>query len=220
MFDRARILGQRPIDDGLEVDVLALPEGHVGGENQAGAGGTDPVPQGARSETSEDDRMDRADPDGREHGDDGLGAGRHVDGQAVAPIEAESTQGGRGTLDLSEQLRITERPPAAALVERDKRRTVAAPGRHVPVERVLGEVRVAAGEPPERRRLGLFEDTVGRRGPLDQLGRLAPEGVRVLERAPMEGVVAAARLDSRIVGHGSPPVVLRWSQAHRVPSNK
>jgi len=34
--------------------------------------------------------VDRADADGREHGDDGLGAGRHVDGQAVAPTEAEA----------------------------------------------------------------------------------------------------------------------------------
>jgi len=35
VFDRTRILAQRMVDDRLEVDVLALPVGHVGGENES-----------------------------------------------------------------------------------------------------------------------------------------------------------------------------------------
>src|SRR5207247_6223860 len=127
-------------------------------------------------------------------------------GQAVAQTKTEATQGGRGTLDLTKQLPIAERPPAAALVECDQSGLIAATGRHMPIEGVVSEVCVATRKPPERRRLRLLEHPIGRRGPVDQLSGLAPERVRVLQRAPVEGVVAAAQIDSRIVDHGWPPV--------------
>ena len=128
-LDGARRRGERLIDDRLERDVLALAVRHVGGEHQPRAAGPDPVAQRARPEAREHHRVDRADADGREHRDDGLGAGRHVDRDPVAPADAEAAQGGRGALDLAQQLPIGERPPPAALVEGDQRGLVAAAGR-------------------------------------------------------------------------------------------
>ncbi len=53
-------------------------------EDKPGAAGADPVAERARAEAGEDDAVDRADPDRRQHRDDRLGGGRHVDRQPIA----------------------------------------------------------------------------------------------------------------------------------------
>ena len=63
-------------------------------------------PSAPRTEAREHDAVDRADPDGGEHGDDRLGAGRHVDREAVALADAEAAQAGGDPLDLGEQLGV------------------------------------------------------------------------------------------------------------------
>ena len=92
------------VDDREQVDVLALAVGDVGRQDEARAARPNPVAQRARPETGEDDAMDGPDPDGREHRDDRLDRGRHVDRQAVALADPEAAKPGGDALDLGEQL--------------------------------------------------------------------------------------------------------------------
>ena len=138
----------RVVDDREEVDVLALAVGDVGRQHEARATRSNAVAQRARPEAGEDDAMDRPDPDRRQHRDDRLDRGRHVDREAVALADPEAAKAGGDPLDLGEELGIGEHPSATALVERDQRRDVASTSRDVAIERVDG--RGSSGRPRTR----------------------------------------------------------------------
>ena len=103
-LDRARIAAQRLVDDRLESDLRALPERDVCGQDDAGAAGANAIAERGVPEAGEYDRVDRPDPDGRQHRHDGLGTGRHVDRDPVAASDAETAQRGGRPADLGEQL--------------------------------------------------------------------------------------------------------------------
>ena len=92
----------------VELDVLALAPGDVGGEDEprpARRGSDRPA---RCAEPGEHDAVDRPDADGREHRDDRLGAGRHVDGHAIAMADAQCAERRGARLDAREQFRVAE----------------------------------------------------------------------------------------------------------------
>ena len=189
-FDVARPGIDGVVDDREEVDVLALAVGDVRRQDEARATRPDALAQRAGPEAGEHDAMDRPDPDGRQHRDDRLGRGRHVDRQAVALADPEAAKPCGDPLDLGEQLRVGEGAPSTPLVQRDQGRRLAPARRDVAIERVRGEVRPAAREPGEARPLARLECAVRPAGPVEPLGLLEPERLRVAERASIQLVVA------------------------------
>jgi hypothetical protein len=169
---------QRRVDDLLQADFLALAEADVGGEDEARAAGLDAIEERPRAEAREDDGVDRADPDRGEEQDDRFGAERHVDRDAVALAEPEAAQGGGRALDFSEEQLVAEGSLLPPLVQVDKRRAVAAPLLDVGVERAVGQVRPAADEPLEARRMR-FEDAVPFAEPGKRGGGARPEPLGV-----------------------------------------
>src|SRR5213076_3091872 len=95
-------------------------------------------------------------------------------------------------LDLGQQLAVGQDPASAALVERDQRRLVTAPGGDVAVERVHGQVGAAARKPCEGRRLAHLERAIRRTCPVEPRRRLEPEGLRLVEGLTVQVVVALA----------------------------
>ncbi len=86
-----------------------------------------------------------------------------------------------------QQLGVGEDRAVAALVEVDERRVTAASGGDVTIERVMGEVRLRADEPAERRRLP-FEDTVPGPEPWQLFRRACPEAFGVARARPGSSV--------------------------------
>ena len=128
----------------------------------------------------EDDGVDSADADGRQHEDGGLEGIRHVDREAVALADAHAAQCGCRLLHAPLQLGVGEHLPDAALAGVDERRVPASARRVLVVDAHVGEVGLPAHEPAERGVVGLV-DGVPRFQP-GQLPRGAvPERFRVLQ---------------------------------------
>src|SRR6266542_2347593 len=176
-----RRLGQREgaVHDRLEARLLPLPPRHVRGEDRARPAREDPVAERLLAEPREDHAVDRPDPHRREHEDDRLGAGRHVDGDPVALAEPHPAQRRGGALHLVEELRVGEDAPLPALVRVDEGGVPAAPPRDVVIEGGVGEVRQAAFEPAEARVLA-DERALPPTEPGEPGGLLRPEAGRVL----------------------------------------
>src|SRR6185503_17811838 len=103
---------------------------------------------------------------------------------ALDPVRAESAREER---DLVPELRAG----VGALRACDRRVVdqgglVGAAAFDVPVERVVRGVQPAAREPAVERRARVIEDPRGPLVPVDRLRSLAPELLRLLERAPVD----------------------------------
>ena len=170
---------ERGVDDLLQARELPFPEGDVRGEHGPRAARLDAVPERLRAEAGEDDGVDRPDPDGGEQEHDRLRAGRHVDRDAVALLDAEPAQRGGDPLHLVEELAVREDAALAALVRVDERGVPCPAAPHVAVERVPGEVRPPAHEPAELREAPL-EHVLPALEPGQVLGGAGPEAFRVL----------------------------------------
>ena len=71
-------------------------------------GVVDPARELVRREAAEDDRVDRAEPRAREHGDHRLGHHRHVDDHAIAALDAQRASAPGEARDASRSSRIGE----------------------------------------------------------------------------------------------------------------
>ncbi len=201
------VLDGRRVLDGvvgvvLEGDDLAAPVAAVGGDEDLGLGVVDAVAQGLGAEAAEDDRVDGADAGAGQHGDDGLRHHRHVDGDAVALLDAEALQGVGEQVDLAVEVPVGEHAPVAGLALPDDGGLVALAGLDVAVAAVVAGVDLAADEPPGVRRVPLQRLLPGLE-PVQPLGGVLPEADRVLP-GPFADLAAAH------VG-GSPELV-RWLQ--------
>ena len=125
--------------------------------------------------------MDRADADAGEHYCQCLRAGGHVDGDAIALLDAQGAQSGAGPLHLVKQPGVGVDAPLAALVFEDEGRLAAPSAFHVIVEAVVAEVGLGADEPPKGGRRPL-KHAVPLPEPRELLGRASPEPFRVLGR--------------------------------------
>ena len=101
-----RRLRQGGIDVLLERHDLAAPPAAVGGDDQPGLGVVVAVGDGVGAEAAEDDGVHRADAGTGEHGDGQLGDHRHVDGDAVAGLDAQSFEHVGELADFAVQILI------------------------------------------------------------------------------------------------------------------
>jgi hypothetical protein len=139
--------------------------------------------------------VDRADPRAGQHGDRRLGHHRHVDDDPVALADPPGRERAREGRDLVAQLGIGVGPDRVGdwrVV--DQRGLGPAAVLDVAVDRVVAGVQHAAGEPAIERLIGIVEDLVPGLLPMDRPGRLRPEPLRVLERAPVDLVETPHRL--------------------------
>src|SRR6185295_16521632 len=93
-----------------------------------------------------------------------------------------------------QQLRVGEAPDLARLALPDDGGLVLAGAGHVPVEAVLGQVQGAVDEPFGKGRVPL-QDPVPLPRPLESRRLLAPEALRVLDAALVEGAILLEALD-------------------------
>ena len=143
-------------------------------------------------EAAEDDRVDRAEPRTREHGEDRLRHHRHVDDDRVAHADTEPGERSRESGHLVPELGVREdsdRPRDRAVV--DERRLVGTAAVGVTVDGVRARVQDAVGEPAVERWPRIVEDPLRLAVPVDSGRRLAPEGLPVLQAAAVRRFVGA-----------------------------
>ncbi len=172
-------VAHRFVDRRLEGDLLAAPEGVVAGDDDLGARVDDARSQGLGAHAGEDDRMDGADARAGEHGDDALGHERHVDDHRVALPHPEALQGVGEAVHLAIEAVVGVSDLFAVLAHPEQGGFVAAVGMDVAVDAVDRGVQLPAEEPLVVRRLEA-PDGVERLDPVDELGALRPEDLRIL----------------------------------------
>ena len=127
---------------------LAAAELSVGGDHQLGLGVLDAGLQGGRGESREDHGMQHSEARAGQHGDDGLGNHRHVDGDAVTGDQAELGHHVGGLGHLGQKFGVGQRAAVAfrrALPQDRHPVTVAC--LHMAVDAVVRDVELAADEP-------------------------------------------------------------------------
>jgi hypothetical protein len=145
-----------------------------------------------RGEAAEDDRVRRADAGAGEHRDGRLGDHRHVDRDAVAPGHAQRRQRVGEFADFAVELLVRQRAAVARLALEDDRGLVAVLG-EVPVEAIDAGVDRAAHEPLRVGGVRPVEHLRPGLEPVERLGLLRPEAVRVAAR-PLGEAVALGRV--------------------------
>ncbi len=184
------LAGQGVVDRGLQGAGLAAAVGAVGGDHELGLGVLDPGAQRVGGEAAEHHRVHGADPGAGQQRDHGLGDHGQVDGHAVALGHAEGLERVRGLLHLLGQLRVGVGAGVAGFALEVDGHPVAEPVLHVPVQRVVRGVDLAADEPLRERRVGPVQGLREVLVPGQQLaGLLRPEsgavgvGLGVIVRA-------------------------------------
>ena len=172
----------------LEADLLAAPPAAVRGDQDLRAAVVDPARQRLRGEPAEHDRVRRADPGAGEHRDRQLRDHRHVDRDPVALRDARARAARWRPSELSRmQVRVGQRPGVAGLADPVVGDLVAEARLDVPVDAVVGDVELAAGEPLRERQIPL-ERRVERLRPGQPLARLrGPERLVVGLRLVVQG---------------------------------
>ena len=190
-------VGQRFVDIGLERRALAAPNTFVGGNDHLGFAVDDATGQRLRREAAKHHRVNRTDTGTGQHGHHRFGHHRHVDRHHVATVHVLTAQGVRQLAHFFVQFTVGN----VALLGRvialpDNRHLIAALGQ-MTVQAVIGHVEGAVGKPfdvdmviVER---GLL-DRGERLDPVETLGLLAPETIRVDDR------LLVHRLVGRLIG--------------------
>ena len=164
---------------GLQRDGLAAAIAAVRRDEHLGATVVDAAAQGLGREATEDDRVGRPDPRARQHRDRQLRDHRHVDRDPVAGRDAELEERVGGLADLALEVGEGQRPGVARFADPVVGDLVAQAALDVPVDAVVGDVELAAGEPLGERQVPLERRREGRR-PVDAVARvLRPEGLEV-----------------------------------------
>ncbi len=170
--------------------------------------------------------MHGADARAGKHGDRRFRDHRHVNGDAVAFLDAARLEHVGEAADLGVQLLVGELLVVLGVVAfPDDRGLLAALG-EMPVDAVVGDVELAVLEPFDRDVVGSeggVLDLAERLDPVDALGLFGPEAVRVLERARIhflvfrlvdEGALGPGRRNViDLVGHRTGPPSPRLSAA-------
>ena len=154
--------------------------------------------------------MDRADAGAGEHGDHRFGDHRHVEDDPVALGDSEILQHGAEHRHLVQEFRIRNRALRAgdgAVV--DDRRLPGPAAGHMPVDRVVAGIDDAAGEPAAIDAGLRVEHPIGGLDPVDALGGVGPETLRVGLPAGVDLVIAASLRRPRLCLHGVSPLRLR-----------
>jgi len=184
-LDRRRVR-DRLRDDPDQRDVLAFAVRHVRREQRASPGEADALTERSGAESREHDQDDDADADRAEHQNDRFGRCRHVDGDAVAPLDAHRAESRADALDLAVEVSVGQGAALAALVLRDQRDARSASRRDVVVNAVVGKIREPTRVPAKGRRLPV-ENALPLLEPGHLLGGAAPEALGVIRRLALPG---------------------------------
>ena len=143
--------------------------------------------------------MDGADARAGQQSDDQFRRHAHVDGDAVALLDAERLEGVGEALHLGMEFRVGEATDFTGLALPDERDLVAAGAGKVHVETVVAEVGFAAHEPFGVGQIP-FEDLVPGLEPVQMLGHRGPEAFGVVNRLAIERLVLGEAVDVRLLG--------------------
>ncbi|MNZ55223.1 hypothetical protein D3C78_731450 [compost metagenome] len=208
-------VGQRQVDVGLERGTPATAHAFVGGNHDLGLAVDDTAGQRLGREAAEHHRMDRTDTGTGQHGDHGLGDHRHIDGDHVTPVHILATQGVGELADLLVQFAVGDVAVFGRVVAFPDDGQLVAALFEVAVQAVGGNVQSAVGEPFDIDVVvveGGLLDLGERLDPVDALGLLAPEAVRVDHRLLVHGLVGG------LVGQGGGRNLgtngIQWSRTH------
>ena len=163
-----------------------------GRDDELRLGVVDPHCELMRGKAAEDNRVNRAEPCDREHGDHGLRNHRHVEDHSITLRKAERGQRHRALRDFFPKL--AERVGLDRLRDRavvDQRRLFRAAVLDVPIEGVVAGVDLAADEPPVEGLVRVVEDLVPLLVPVDLLRGLGPKPLGVVGRARASLLVSA-----------------------------
>ena len=180
------------VGDALQVHPVAPAITHVPRDQRLRVGVLDAVAQRAHAEAGVHHAVDGADAGAGQHADGPLRRQGHVDDHPVPLAHAQGFQPVGEPVHLLRQPGVGVDLLGAVLAQPDERRLVAPLGGQVPVQRVVGDVGLAAHEPAEVGILPL-ENLVPPAEPVQLIGRLGPEPLGVLHGAGVDAVVVGHR---------------------------
>ena len=198
--------GHGLVDGGLELDFVAAAVACVLREDGDAAAVVDAVGDGVGGESAEDDGVDGADARAGEQGDGQLGRHAHVDGDAIAFLDAERLEGVGELLHFGVELGVGEAANLAGLALPDERGLAGACAEGVAVDAVVAEIELAADEPLGPGQIPL-ENLVPGLEPVQILRRAGPEFFGVFDGLLVERLVLLEALD---VGLGAE--LRRWGK--------
>ena len=158
----------------------------------------DAVDKGVGGESAEDHGVGRTDAGAGEHGDGQFGSHAHVDGNAVAFLNAEGLENVGKFLDFAMELLIGERADFAGLAFPDDGGFVLTSGLHVAIEAVVGEIDFSASKPLGPGTVPL-QNSVPLVEPMQLFSYASPELLRLLDRLTVDVLVIFGALDVRVL---------------------
>ena len=195
-FRRMIGLGQRVVEQRLVGHDTIGFQAAAGGKNDFWPRLGNPRGQLAGGETSEDHRMDRAQPRAGQHCHHRLRDHGHVDQRPVASPEARRLHCAGQFRHMVAKFGVGEaanRPGHRTVV--NQRRSVRRPGIRMPVQRVVTGVQLGAWKPPSDRRTAVT-DLAPPSGPVNAFRRLGPELLRTGQPLLPNAVIRHTRLRS------------------------
>ena len=175
---------------------LAVAHAGIGGDHQLGLGVVDAHRQVVGGKTAKHHRVDRAQPDAGQHREQRFGDHRHVDDHPVALLQALRLHHCGEAVHFAVQVGIGVGQGFLGLGrDIDHGRLIGAFG-EVTVDGVVAEVGFTTHKPLPKRRIVILQHLLWRLVPVNQLGLLTPEAIRVFDRPAMEFFVTA---------HAGPP---------------
>ncbi|VUM26484.1 hypothetical protein PGKDCPLP_04088 [Stenotrophomonas maltophilia] len=203
-----RGFGAGGVDHRLVRNQLATAHAGIGRDQQLGLGVVDAQRQVVRGKATEHHRVHRTDARAGQHREHGFGHVRHVDHHAVTVTDAEVLEHGGEVIHLAIQLAVGDLAGAVGLGgDGNQCELVGALGQ-VAVDGVVAEIGFTTDEPAPERRVAVVEHLLRRFVPMDALGFLAPEGLRLVDRATVGFlVVHDAALPDKVMGSR---IVRRW----------
>ena len=170
------------IDRVFELDDFAAQPGAIAGNQDAALGVFDAVGQGLFGKTAIDDAVRRADFGAGQHGNRNFRHAPHINRHAVALLQTHAAQYVGELVDFLPQLPIGQRNPVAIFTFPDESQLVAPPGMNMAVKRVERHISLAADKPLIKRLAAVVEDLIPFFVPVQGLGALRPESLRVGQR--------------------------------------
>ncbi len=164
----------------------------VGGHDNARLRILDAARERVRRKSAEHHGMNRADARAGKHRERGLRDHRHIDGDAVALLGAARLEDVGEPAHLGLQLAVSDLAVVLRIIALPDDGDLVAALRHMAVDAIVGDVGDAVLEPFDRdvmRIEGGVLDLGEWLEPIDALGLLAPESVRILDRALVHGGV-------------------------------
>ena len=197
VFDRGRV-GQCLVGDLFQRHDLSASISAISRDQKPRLCVVDAIAQRFGAEAAKDDVVDGADPGAGEHRDGEFRHEGHVDGDAIALLDAERPEDVGKLRHFAKELEVGERATIARLAFPDDRRLVPAAATHVAIEAVHRDVQLASDEPLRVRRLPV-EHLVPAARPLQLIREFRPErfriaiGLRVDLFVPNAGLAAERR---------------------------